>query len=50
VLLLSTDEEITGEYLTRLQPWIGRIYRLKYDDGSGSTRIVPGYFEQREAA
>lgn len=50
VLLLSTDEEISGEYLARLQPWVGRSYRLDYDDDSGATRIVPGYFEQREAA
>jgi DNA sulfur modification protein DndD len=50
VLLLSTDEEITGEYLARLQPWIGRTYHLEYDDASGSTRIAPGYFERREAA
>lgn len=50
VLLLSTDEEITGPYLERLRPWIGRSYALAYDDDSGSTRIVPGYFEDREAA
>ena len=50
VILLSTDEEITGEYLRRLDPWIGRAYRLAYDDKTGQTRIVPGYFEERVAA
>jgi DNA sulfur modification protein DndD len=50
VLLLSTDEEITGEYLERLRPWIGRTYQLAYDDATGQTRIVPGYFEAQEAA
>jgi DNA sulfur modification protein DndD len=50
VLLLSTDEEISGEYLERLRPWIGRTYHLSYDDEAGSTRIVSGYFPAREAA
>jgi DNA sulfur modification protein DndD len=50
VLLLSTDEEITGDYLRRLEPWIGRTYRLAYDDEAGMTTIVPGYFERRSAA
>lgn len=50
VLLLSTDEEIAGQYLHKLKPWIGRTYELVYDDTTGGTRIVPGYFEGREAA
>ncbi len=50
VILLSTDEEISGEYLRRLDPWIGRTYRLEYDDKQGCTRVVPGYFETRAAA
>lgn len=50
IILLSTDEEITGEYLKRLTPSIGRSYYLAYDDKRGETRIVPGYFETREAA
>ena len=39
VLLFSTDEEIAGEYLERLQPWIGKKYQLDYNDTSGSTTI-----------
>ncbi len=50
VLLLSTDEEIAGEYLERLSPWIGRTYQLAYDDEAGETHIKSGYFEAREAA
>ncbi|MGD9537112.1 MAG: DNA sulfur modification protein DndD [Alphaproteobacteria bacterium] len=50
VLLLSTDEEIAGEYLDRLNPWIGRTYQLSYDDGAGKTRIRSGYLPAREAA
>ena len=46
VLLLSTDEEITGEYLRKLNPWIGRKYKLVYDDRLGRTSITPGYFEE----
>ena len=49
VLLLSTDEEIAGEYLERLRPWIGRSYHLAYDDKSCQTQVVPGYFNAREA-
>ena len=47
VLLLSTDEEIAGEYLKRLNPWIGRTYQLSYDDEAGETQIRPGYFKAR---
>ena len=44
MLLFSTDEEITGQYLDRLRPWIGRSYLLDYDDSTGQSMIVPGYF------
>lgn len=50
VLLLSTDEEIAGDYLERLSPWIGRIYALEFDDATGATRISEGYFPKKEAA
>ena len=45
VLLFSTDEEIVGAHLEKLRPYVGRSYRLNYDDSSGSTRIAEGYFE-----
>ena len=50
VLLFSTDEEIVGSHLEKLRPFIGRSYRLDYDDASGSTRIEEGYFDGAEAA
>lgn len=50
VLLLSTDEEITGEYLKSLRPWIGRTYHLAYDDKAGRTEVAPGYFVERGEA
>jgi DNA sulfur modification protein DndD len=50
VLLFSTDEEISGEYLERLRPWIGRTYHLMHDEAVGSTRIEPGYFPLPEVA
>lgn len=50
VLLFSTDEEITGEYLEKLRPWIGRSYYLSYDDEAGQTRIISGYFDAQEDA
>ena len=50
VILLSTDEEITGEYLEHLTPWVGRSYQLLYDDKVGQTQIKSGYFEEREMA
>ena len=50
VLLLSTDEEIAGDYLERLSPWIGRSYQLSYDDEAGETRITSGCLEVPETA
>jgi DNA sulfur modification protein DndD len=44
VLLLSTDEEIRGEYLDTLRPAISTTYNLVYDNVGNSTRVVDGYF------
>jgi len=49
VLIFSTDEEISGEYLERLRPWIGRTYHLTYNDDRGQTSVVPGYFSAEAA-
>ncbi len=49
VLLFSTDEEIVGAHLEKLKPYVGRSYRLDYDDSSGSTRVTEGYFERVDA-
>lgn len=43
VLLLSTDEEITGRYYEALRPSIDRTYRLHFDEAERRTVIEPGY-------
>lgn len=42
VILLSTDTEIDESSRQALQPYIGREYRLEFDNGA--TTVVPGYF------
>ncbi|MEN9361113.1 MAG: hypothetical protein RL095_2648 [Verrucomicrobiota bacterium] len=44
VFLLSTDEEIKGEYLERLGKSIGRSYAIEFDNKTQSSRIREGYF------
>jgi len=44
VLLLSTDEEIDESLYQKLEPFVGRSYRLEYDDNSASTRVEEGYY------
>lgn len=44
VLLLSTDEEITAAQLNRLRPFIGRSYRLDYDEKQDAATVQSGYF------
>jgi DNA sulfur modification protein DndD len=46
VLLLSTDEEITGRHYAALRPAIGREYRLRFDQAEARTIIEPGYFAE----
>lgn len=45
VLLLSTDEELVGDYLSAIAPFVTRSYMLRHDDRSGVTRIELGYFQ-----
>jgi DNA sulfur modification protein DndD len=45
VLLLSTDEEITGRYYEALKPSLGRTYHLRFDEGEGRTVVEPGYLD-----
>lgn len=44
VIVLSTDEEVNGQYLEQLREHIGTFYTLKYDEVAKSTSILPGYF------
>ena len=48
VLLLSTDEEIDAEQFHRLKPFISHVYRLDFDPVGSSTRVVHGYFGDKE--
>lgn len=44
VLLLSTDEEITGGYLEALRPYVTRSFLLAHNEQEGATTIEEGYF------
>jgi DNA sulfur modification protein DndD len=44
VLLLSTDEEIIGQYYEALRPYISRSYLLKHNEKAGQTTVQEGYF------
>lgn len=50
VVLLSTDEEISGTYYERLRPSVSREYLLTFDPVTRSTHVKPGYFVQAERA
>ena len=39
-LIFSTDEEITGNYFDRLEPWIGRCYDLVYSEATKSSTVL----------
>ena len=44
VVILSTDEELVGDYYTALKPKISAEYLLDYAPSSSRTVIRPGYF------
>lgn len=44
VILLSTDEEISGQYYKKLKPAIAMEYHIRYDDALRTSAIEPGYF------
>ncbi|MCB1078427.1 MAG: DNA sulfur modification protein DndD, partial [Verrucomicrobiae bacterium] len=50
VILLSTDEEIVGDYLKSIQPFVTRSYHLCHDEALGTTSVNPGYFPEYETA
>ncbi len=43
-LLLSTDEEITGDLYTALQPSISKVVTVQYNEAKSSSHIETGYF------
>ncbi|MBE0471001.1 MAG: DNA sulfur modification protein DndD [Methyloprofundus sp.] len=44
VILLSTDEEIVGDYYEQLKPKISREYYLRYNEKAKSSTFIQGYF------
>ncbi|TMN24168.1 DNA sulfur modification protein DndD [Pseudoxanthomonas sp. X-1] len=48
VLLLSTDEEITGPYYDALSQSVGRTYHLRFDEQQNRTVIEPGYLGKEQ--
>ncbi len=44
VLLLSTDEEIMGNYYSKLKPAISREYHISYNEQATTSTISEGYF------
>ena len=44
VVILSTDTEIDEVYFQELLPHLSRAYHLRFDEESGETRVVDGYF------
>lgn len=44
VLLLSTDEEITGKYYQNLKPVINREYHIAFNESEQTSTISEGYF------
>ncbi len=43
VILLSTDEEIHGDYHSKLKPFISRSYTIEYDNENQSSVVSGGY-------
>ncbi|MEI6068119.1 MAG: DNA sulfur modification protein DndD [Methylococcaceae bacterium] len=44
VILLSTDEEIVGEYYQQLKPSISSEYHISYDEQAKTSNFTKGYF------
>ncbi|OED68973.1 DNA sulfur modification protein DndD [Vibrio splendidus ZS-139] len=44
VLLLSTDEEIMGDYYSKLKPSVHREYHISYNEEATTSTISEGYF------
>ncbi len=45
IVLLSTDEEIAGDHLRRLQPSVGAQYHLDFNETDACTTIKEGYLD-----
>ena len=46
VVILSTDEEVVGDYYAALKPKVSAEYLLDYDPGRSRTVVSNGYFDE----
>ncbi|WP_117234236.1 DNA sulfur modification protein DndD [Vibrio maerlii] len=44
VILLSTDEEIAGQYYKKLKPSVAKEYHISYEEAVKTSTITKGYF------
>lgn len=44
VILLSTDEEIIGDYYLQLKPYIAKEFQISYDEKNKTSSLNEGYF------
>jgi DNA sulfur modification protein DndD len=44
VILLSTDEEIIGDYYQQLKPYVAREFHISYDEQNKTSGFNEGYF------
>ncbi|TOP52974.1 DNA sulfur modification protein DndD [Vibrio parahaemolyticus] len=44
VILLSTDEEIAGQYYKKLKPSVAKEYHISYEEAIKTSTITEGYF------
>ncbi|MDE1324518.1 DNA sulfur modification protein DndD [Vibrio aestuarianus] len=44
VILLSTDEEIAGQYYTKLKRSVAKEYHISYEESAKTSTITEGYF------
>ncbi|HVZ16270.1 MAG TPA: hypothetical protein VG897_04085, partial [Terriglobales bacterium] len=50
VILLSTDEEVRGQYYDRLQPYVNRQYLISHREKERTSVFEEGYFSVEAAA
>lgn len=44
VIILTTDTEITKDFVEEIEPFVQKSYLLQYDDVENSTKVSEGYF------
>ncbi|EGR2691909.1 DNA sulfur modification protein DndD [Vibrio parahaemolyticus] len=44
VILLSTDEEIAGQYYKKLKRYVAKEYHISYEEAAKTSTITEGYF------